>query len=60
VEATLYYQAIPPYFLQSLFQTAPDGPATQRLHYLCSNIDLRGTPIENWKLPIVSATAEVK
>jgi hypothetical protein len=60
VKATLFYQAIPPYFLQSLFQTAPDGPATQRLHYLCSNIDLRGTPIENWKLPIVSATADVK
>jgi hypothetical protein len=60
VEATLYYQAIPPYFLQSLFQTAPDGPATQRLHYICSNIDLRGTPIQGWKLPVASATAEVR
>jgi hypothetical protein len=60
VNATLYYQAIPPYFLQSLFETAPDGPATQRLHYICSNIDLRNTPIENWKLPVVSASANVK
>jgi hypothetical protein len=60
VKATLYYQAIPPYFLRSLFETAPDGPATQRLHYICSNIDLAGTPIENWKLPVVSATADVK
>jgi hypothetical protein len=34
-------------------------PATQRLHYLCSNLDLRGTPIENWKLPVASATAEI-
>ena len=59
VKATLYYQAIPPYFLKGLFETAPDGPATQRLHYIGSNIDLRGTPIENWKLPVVSATAEV-
>ena len=60
VKATLYYQAIPPYFLKMLFETAPNGPATQRLHYICSNIDLRGTPIEDWKLPVVSATAEVK
>lgn len=60
VKATLYYQAIPPYFLQSLFETAPDGPATRRLHYICSNIDLRGTPIEGWKLPITSASAEVR
>jgi hypothetical protein len=60
VEATLYYQAIPPYFLQSLFETAPDGPATQRLHYICSNIDLRNTPIENWKLPVVTASADVR
>lgn len=57
VRATLYYQAIPPYFLQSLFETAPDGPATQRLHYIASNIDLKGTPIENWKLKINEAIA---
>ena len=60
VKATLFYQAIPPYFLQSLFETAPDGPATRRLHYICSNIDLRGTPIEDWKLPITSASTEVR
>jgi len=60
VKATLYYQAIPPYFLQSLFETAPHGPATQRLHYICSNIDLRGTPIEGWKLPVTSVSARVR
>ena len=60
VKATLYYQAIPPYFLQSLFETAPHGPATQRLHYICSNIDLSGTPIEGWKLPIVSVSAKLE
>jgi hypothetical protein len=59
VKATLYYQAIPPYFLRSAFETAPGGPATQRLHYICSNIDLRGTPIENWKLAVTSAMAAV-
>jgi hypothetical protein len=56
VKVTLYYQAIPPYFLQSLFETAPEGTATRRLHYICSNIDLRGTPIEDWKLAITSAS----
>lgn len=60
VKATLYYQAIPPYFLQSLFETAPHGSATQRLHYICSNIDLTGTPIEGWKLPVTSASAKVE
>ena len=60
VQATLYYQAIPPYFLQSLFELAPNGPATQRLHYICSNIDLKGTPIEDWKLPLTSASATLE
>ncbi len=59
VRATLYYQAIPPYYLRNLFETAPDGPATRRLHYLCSHVDLKGTPIENWKLQITSATCEL-
>lgn len=54
VEATLYYQAIPPYFLKNIFELS-DGPAAKRLHYICSNIDLAGTPIEGWKLPVVSA-----
>jgi hypothetical protein len=52
IRATLYYQAIPPYFLHALFTTSPDGPATQRLHFLCSNMKLAGTAIEDWKLQI--------
>ena len=60
VRATLYYQAIPPYFLRNLFVTAPDGPATRRLYYLCGNLDLKGTPIENWKLPIAAAVRVLK
>lgn len=59
VEAKLYYQAIPPYFLQALFDAVPEGPATRRLHFLCANLNLTGTPIENWKLPLVSAVATV-
>jgi hypothetical protein len=60
VRATLYYQAIPPNFLRNLFETAPDGPATRRLHYLCSHVDLKGTPIENWKLRVGAAACAVK
>jgi hypothetical protein len=59
VRATLYYQATPPYFLRHLFETAPDGPATRRLHSLCSFVNLEGTPIENWKLKITSAETVV-
>jgi hypothetical protein len=59
VRATLYYQS-PPYYLRNLFETAPDGPATGRLHYMTSHLNLRGTPIENWKLRITSATHNVQ
>ena len=60
VRATLYYQAIPPYFLRNLFETAPDGPATKRLHFLLSHANLNNTPIKNWKLPIQSVTKEIQ
>ena len=56
VTATLYYQSIPPYFLHQRFSQAPDAPATQRLYYLTSNLQTKGTPIEDWKLRITSAT----
>lgn len=57
VQATIFYQAIPPYFLKNIFDNSPDGPATQRLHYICSNLKLEGTTIEDWKLPVVSSSA---
>ena len=60
VRATLYYQAMPPYYLRNLFATAPDGPATRRLHSLIGHLDLKGTPIEGWKLKVASAAGEVK
>jgi Cytochrome P460 len=58
ITATLYYQSIPPYFLRDRFTQAPDGPATQRLYYLTSNLQTKGTPIENWKFQITSASQE--
>lgn len=58
VTATLYYQSIPPYFLNDRFTQAPNGPATQRLYYLTSNLQTKGTPIENWKFLIAMASQE--
>ncbi len=57
LKATIYHQTIPPYYLKMRFDEAPDYPATRRLYYLTSNLKTAGTPIENWKLKIVSSTA---
>jgi hypothetical protein len=59
INATLYYQSIPPYFLHDRFSQAPDAPATQRLYYLTSNLQTRGTPVEDWKLQIANANQVV-
>jgi len=58
VRATLYYQAIPPYYLQDRF-TIGRGKETQRLYYVTSHLATDGTPIQDWKLEIVSADAAV-
>lgn len=55
VKATLVYQSIPPYYLLQRFEQAPAGPATQRLFYLVSRLDAKGTPIDGWRLPVVSS-----
>lgn len=56
VRATLYYQALPPYYLAQRFATA-HGPDAQRLYSFASYLELRGTPVEGWKLLIARATA---
>jgi len=58
VRVTLNYQAIPPSYLKDRF-TIGKGLETQRLAYLASHLNVANTPIEDWKLPIVSATREV-
>jgi hypothetical protein len=58
VKATMYYQAIPPFYLQQRFKLAPNGEATKRLYYMASRLATKGTPIEDWKLPLVSATTD--
>jgi hypothetical protein len=54
----MYYQSIPPFFLQQPFRLAPDGAATQRLYYMASRLVTKGKPIEDWKLGLVSATTD--
>jgi hypothetical protein len=54
VRVTLNYQAIPPYYLNDRF-TIGKGAETQRLAYLTSHLNVEKTPIDDWKLPIVSA-----
>jgi len=56
VQARLFYQSIPPYYLNQRF-TASKGDATRRLYYLTSNVNLKGTPMEGWKIAI-AATAK--
>jgi cytochrome c553 len=60
VRATLYYQSIPPYFLAQRFAGAPNGPATQRLHYMTANLDLSKSPAKGWKMPIASSLQKVQ
>jgi len=55
VRVTLSYQAIPPSFLKDRF-TIGKGAETARLAYLTSRLNLDGSPIAGWKLPLVSAT----
>lgn len=52
VLATLYYQATPPSYLRDRFTTVPEGPNTQRLHYLASHLSVEGTNIDDWKLRV--------
>jgi hypothetical protein len=54
VSATLYYQAIPPFFLQDRFCTAK-GTDANRLRYVTSQLNLTRTRAEGWKLNMVSS-----
>lgn len=53
VSSTLYYQAIPPYYLEDRFCTSSSDD-TQRLYFLTGHLNLDGTEAESWKLEVVS------
>ena len=62
VKATLYSQAWAPYYLKARFTDVPDSPegeARRRLYYLASHLKTDGTPIQDWKLELVSTEAKV-
>jgi hypothetical protein len=54
VEATLYYQATPPYFLQDRFCTS-NSEDTKRLYYVTGRLDLTRTTAHEWKLRLVTS-----
>jgi hypothetical protein len=57
VRATLYYQAVPPMYLQQRFTDASKGPAQkediQRLYYLTSHLNTNAV-MTNWKLTLAT------
>lgn len=57
VRARLYYQSIPPFYLQDRYCTA-EGQDTDRLYWLAENLDLSGAPTDGWKL-LVADTKQV-
>ncbi|MDX6693848.1 MAG: hypothetical protein QOF02_1451 [Blastocatellia bacterium] len=71
VTATLYYQTIPPYYLQQRFNGAPDGVFTRSLMHYVQNLDvdyinpqwsllLGEAPIKDWKLRITADSKTLK
>ena len=57
VQATLYYQSIPPYYLRQRAEDA-NGPDTARLIKYTNELDVnKYTEISNWKLKIMSSGA---
>jgi hypothetical protein len=54
VEALLYYQAIPPFFLQDRFCTAT-GPDRARLAYVASDLRPKEPAARGWKLLVVDS-----
>jgi mono/diheme cytochrome c family protein len=55
VEATLYYQSFAPYYLTA--RTRGSGPASVRLAAIVKNLDVRDTPLRDWKIRIASGSA---
>jgi hypothetical protein len=54
VQATLYYQATPPFYLQDRFCTSHSDD-TLRLYSLAGRLNLGGSLAEGWKLRVVTS-----
>src|SRR5262249_45526240 len=57
--ATLYFQSIPPYY-QLQRATDAAGLDTDRLLRFVTNLNVNGTPIDNWVLEIASDRSEIQ
>jgi hypothetical protein len=58
IVARLYYQSFAPYFLDE--NTKGNGPAAVRLAALVRNLDLRGTPLDGWRLLVAEGSAATR
>ncbi len=66
VKGTVYFQATPPSWLNQRFRLAREAkrhgfatPATDRLYYFMSHLELSGGPLEQYKLPLVSKEVQL-
>lgn len=61
VVVRLYYQSIPPYYLQQRFTTVPNGTFTKNLWYYASrlNVNEPGSPLASWKLKVGEASKKL-
>ena len=66
VSATIYFQTIPPYYLEQRFINAPNGQFTNSLRYYVTNLNtnyvdpkwllyLNEAPIKDWKLRVTDS-----
>ncbi len=57
----LYYQSIPPYYLQQRFTTVPNGTFTKNLWYYASrlNVNEPGSKLASWKLKLAEASKKL-
>ena len=67
VEATVYSQAFMPSWFWQRFELANEAkaagfetPATDRLFYLATNLNLDKSPMNNWKFKVASDSASLK
>ena len=62
VSVRLYYQSIPPYYLQQRFTTAPTGTFTKNLWYYSSrlSVNMPGSPLASWKLKLAEASKKLR
>ncbi|MBV7340172.1 hypothetical protein KFU94_70600 [Chloroflexi bacterium TSY] len=66
IQVTIYSQSLMPAWLHQRFKLAAQAkaaglktPETDRLYYMTSHLNLGGTAMANWKLPLVTATIKV-